>query len=417
MSLEDIKRNISEAKKLTNGLKDLDEKIKYASGSKKDFLVSAMNSMFERLKLINKAIPDSTKDISAVKKLVSNSSLITSQKKEVTNFKYSLGAGQDRVVSLKREDREKYLKELSLSESHLKRAGGVSISDNSVRPNIIAKIASSMFGGIAESMGNAVPDLKQDLKESNSRFLISTYIAIAIFSSLSVFVLSILLLVLLFVSGVSVLMYAWVPLFLLFVSFVGFYMYPAARKSSINKEISTELPFAAIYMSAIAGSNIEPTKIFKIIADSQEYRYVGVEMRKIINQIEIYGYDLVNSLKNVAKNTINKKLAELLNGMATNIATGSSLQNYLEKKSQNLLDDYKMERNRYNDVASTFMDVYISVLITAPLILVMLIVIMSLTNLKFGSFSTDSMLTFSIALVAIVNVIFLVFLQVKQPKV
>lgn len=417
MSLSDIRRNIKEADKLISGLRDLNDKLKYATGSKRSSSISIIKSMFMRLKLINSAIPDSTKDISAVKKLVSDSLSTSSQKKDVINFKYNLGAGQDKVISLKKEDRGKYLKELSLSESHLKKMNNDSVPDRAIRPNVVAKIASSVFGGISEKMASAVPDLKQDLKESNSRFLISTYISIALLSSLSVFLLSAIAMVLLFVFGFSVIMYLWAPFLLLFVSMVGFYMYPASRKSFINKEISTELPFAAIYMSAVAGSNIEPTKIFRIIAESPEYKYVGVEMRKVINQVEIYGYDLVNSLKNVAKSSINKKLAELLNGMATNIATGSSLQNYLEKKSQNLLEDYKLERNRYNDVASTFMDVYISVLITAPLILVMLIVIMSLTNLKFGNLSTDAMLTLSISLVAIVNVLFLVFLQIKQPKV
>jgi pilus assembly protein TadC len=417
MSIADLKKNIVEAKKLLVSLKGLEEKLSYTPNNKKAFMVSAYNSILARLKLINKAIPDIVKDVSAVKKLNSDSPSIVSQRKEVSNFRYSSDSGQQKMISLNKGDREKFLKELSISESHLKKVNTQAGYSNEIRPNVIAKLSSSIFGGIAEKIANGVPDLKQDLKESNSRFLVSTYVAIALFSSLSVFVLSSLLLVLFFISGSPALNYAWLPPLLLFVSMVGFYMYPASRKSSINKEISTELPFATIYMSAIAGSNIEPTKIFKIIADSPEYKYVGAEMRKIINQIEIYGYDLVNALKNVAKNTINKKLAELLNGMATNIATGSSLQNYLEKKSQNLLEDYKMERTKYNDVASTFMDVYISVLITAPLILVMLIVIMSLTNLKFGSLSTDSMLTFSIVGVAIINVIFLIFLQIKQPKV
>lgn len=417
MSISDLRKNIAEAKKLLISLKDLNDKLQYSPSNKKAFLVSASNSIVSRLKLINKAVPDILKDVSAVKKLNSDAAPIISQRKEIANFRYSSDSGQQKMIALNREDKERFLKELSISESHLKKVNEKSGSGDSIKPSVIAKLANSLFGGIAEKVAGAVPDLKQDLKESNSRFLISTYVAIAIFSSLSVFVLSILLLVLLFISGFAALAYVWVPPLLFFVSIVGFYMYPATKKSSINKEISTELPFATIYMSAIAGSNIEPTKIFKIIADSPEYKYVGVEMRKIINQIEIYGYDLVNALKNVAKSTINKKLAELLNGMATNIATGSSLQNYLEKKSQNLLEDYKMERTRYNDVASTFMDVYISVLITAPLILVMLIVIMSLTNLKFGSMSTHSMLTFSIVAVAVVNVIFLVFLQMKQPRV
>jgi len=416
MSIGDLRNNMSESKKILIDLKRLDEQVVYADDKKKRFLYSAMSPMVERLKILNAAIPNSLNDISAVKKL-SNNVEIVSQKRAVSNFKYVSPSGQQNMIALNKDDREKYLKELSLSESRLKKINESSGSQGIVRPSMIARVSNKIFGGVAEKIGNVTTDLKQDLKESNSRFLVSTYIAIGLFSTVSVLILSILLFVLLMFLGMDIAIFFWTPPFIAFIVAVVFYMYPSINKSSLNKEISNELPFASIYMSAVAGSNVEPTKIFKIIADSPEYRHVGVEMRKIINQIEVYGYDLVNALRNVAKSTINKKLAELLNGMATNIASGSSLKNYLEKKSQNLLDDYKLERNKYNEVASTFMDVYISVLITAPLILVMLIVIMSLTNLKFGSMSTDSMLTLSIVLVAVVNVIFLVFIQIKQPKV
>lgn len=416
MSISDLKNNISESKRILIDLKRLEEQISYSDDKRKRFLYSAMSPMIERLKILNSAIPNSLNDVSAVRKL-SNNIEIVSQKKVVSNFKYISSSGQQNMIALNKDDREKYLKELSLSESRLRKVKESSGSKGIVRPSVIAKISNKIFGRVAEKISNVTTDLKQDLKESNSRFLVSTYIAIGLFSSVSVLVLSILLFVLLMLLKVDVAVFFWTPPLFAFITAVVFYMYPSVNKSSLNKEISNELPFASIYMSAVAGSNVEPTKIFKIIADSPEYKHVGIEMRKIINQIEVYGYDLVTALRNVAKSTINKKLAELLNGMATNIASGSSLKNYLDKKSQNLLDDYKLERNKYNEVASTFMDVYISVLITAPLILVMLIVIMSLTNLKFGSMSTDSMLTVSIVLVAVVNVIFLVFIQIKQPKV
>ena len=57
----------------------------------------------------------------------------------------------------------------------------------------------------------------------------------------------------------------------------------------------------------------------------------------MIVQIEIYGYDIVTSLKSVAKTTSNKKLSELFSGLATNISSGGALKNYLEKKSETFL--------------------------------------------------------------------------------
>jgi len=416
MSINDLTSNIFESKKIVESIKSLSQQIKYSAPKDRALIISNINSLFSRLTMINRAIPDIVKSISAVKKLEGSPSLVV-PKKDTVNFKYtSINSGNSSVVALKREDKHKFLKELSLSEVSLKKIAG-SDSTIIIRPNVYAVMSNKLFGGIANSIADNFSDLKKDLQDSNSRFLLPTYLSMALFTTLLSFIGGFVLLGLLALLGISAMLYFWVPLLLLFIVPVAFYLIPSSNKSSIDKEIQNELPFAVIYMAAISGSNIEPTRIFRIISESSEYKYVGLEMKKLIAQVEVYGYDLVTALKNVAKLTINKRLAELLNGMATNISSGSSLKNFLEKKSEGLLLDYKLERNRYNEVAGTFMDVYISVLITAPIILVMLVVIMDLTSLKLGNLSTDSLLFISVGLVGLVNVIFLIFLQIKQPKV
>ena len=196
-----------------------------------------------------------------------------------------------------------------------------------------------------------------------------------------------------------------------------FYFYPSGEASSTQKKISQELPFATIHMSAIAGSDIEPTKIFKIIARSNEYPNIGKEIKKVVTQTDVYGYDLVTSLKNVSTHTSNKKLSELFSGLATNITTGGSLKNYLEKKSENFLVDYRLEREKYSDLAGTFMDVYISILIAAPLILMMMFIVMNVAGLGLGGLTIETLLILSVVGIGIVNVIFIIVLNLKQPKV
>ena len=418
MSLNDLKANISESKKIVSNIQNLRQQLKYSTPKARSLIMANINSSFSRLALINRAIPDILKSISAVKKLTS-APVKEAPEKKVVNFKYtSLNSGSPSMVALKKEDKTKFLKELSLSESSLQKINNTKEGNHQdIKPNLLAIISTKIFGRLTNKYAGSFSDLKKDLQESNSRFLLPTYLSIALFVSFFLFFLSIISMGVLAISGVSVILYFWVPLLILLIMPTGFYLMPTLSKSAVDKEITNELPFAVIYMSAIAGSNIEPTKIFKVISQSSEYKNIGIEMKKIIAQVEVYGYDLVTALKNVAKVTINLRFSELLNGMATNISSGSSLKNYLDKKAENLLMDYKLERNRYNEVAATFMDVYISVLITAPLILVMLVVIMDLTSLKLGNLSTESLLIISISLVALVNVFFLIFLQIKQPKV
>ena len=114
--------------------------------------------------------------------------------------------------------------------------------------------------------------------------------------------------------------------------------------------------------------------------------------------------------------TPNKKLSELFSGLATNISSGGDLKSYLDKKADNLLLDYKIERQKYSSVAGTFMDIYISVLIAAPLVLMMLFIIMNVTSLDIG-LSINTILFLSVAAVVLVNILFIIFLQIRQHKV
>jgi flagellar protein FlaJ len=413
MSIDKLRNNIAEMQKILLDLKTINQSLKYADPRQRQFYISSSNSLFSCLAMLSKAIPSILADISAVKKL--DSSVESSKNEKIASYSYVQNGGQ-KLATLKKEDKEKFLKELNLGEESMKkislRKGAIDLE----KPSQLAKYSNLFFGKFTESLSlRHFSELKKDLKDSNSRFMLSTYLAIAIFVSVSIFLGSLIFFILLGLIFPSAFLYLWVPFLFVFLSLSMYYFYPSLERGSFDQKIRNELPFATIYMSAIAGSNIEPTQIFKIISNNPEYRNVAVEMRKVVSQVEVYGYDLVTALRNVAKITPNEKLAELLGGMATNIVSGGSLKSYLEKKSENLLTDFRLEREKYSNLSATFMDIYISVLVTAPLILVMLIVIMTATGFDIG-LTPSFLLSASIVVVALLNVFFLIFLQIKQPK-
>jgi flagellar protein FlaJ len=169
-----------------------------------------------------------------------------------------------------------------------------------------------------------------------------------------------------------------------------------------------------MHMSAIAGSGIEPSQIFKIIALGNEYPYTKQEIKKILNQINVYGYDLVNALKNSASTTSSPKMAELFNGLATTISSGGSLTDFLDKRTETLLFDYRLEKERSTKLAETFMDIYISVVIAAPMIMMLLLVLISVSHISIGLGILEITLLI-ISIISLINILFLVILKVKQP--
>ena len=138
----------------------------------------------------------------------------------------------------------------------------------------------------------------------------------------------------------------WIPLMLPIVTFIMLYLYPSLERKSSSSKIDQELPFAVIHMGAISGSGMAPAQIFKVIGTSEDYPNLRKEIRKVLNQINLYGYDLVNALSNAARSAPSEKLKELFNGVATTIHSGGSLKEFFEKRGETLLVNYRLEEEK-----------------------------------------------------------------------
>jgi len=160
---------------------------------------------------------------------------------------------------------------------------------------------------------------------------------------------------------------------------------------------------------------LEPSKIFKIILATGEYPNIGKEFTKLINKINVYGYDLVTSLKSTALNSPSQKLRDLLNGLATTITSGGDLREFFDKRSQTLLFEHRLEREKDTKAAETFMDVYISVVIAAPMILMLLLMMMKISGLGIA-LETSSITLIMVLSVSLLNAAFLTFLYLKKSS-
>ena len=273
--------------------------------------------------------------------------------------------------------------------------------------------------------------LKRDLLQANLDFIPKTYLSIMLFTTtiavIAAFFIFIFLLFFSLNAEWPIIIKAttgalnrtintfWVLFVLPLATFLMMYIYPSLEKRHRANRMEQELLFATIHMAAIAGSMVEPSKIFNILLSTKEYPYLEKEFIKLINEINVYGYDLVTALRNTAFNSPSQRLGELFNGLATTINSGGSLEQFFDKRAQGLLFDYRLERERYAKTAETFMDIYISLVIAAPMIFMLLLIMMKISGLGI-SLSTSAITLIMILGVAAINAVFLVFLQLKQPS-
>ncbi len=431
-----LRKNIDEEIAILKELSNYERLGEDIGEGEKRLIDTASNSLANKIKIINNSIPEILKNISVAKRLPKSTEEKGKTNLERVNIKSENFSFN---LILNKKDREEFLKELDITEAAIKQLKRrTRKKEDKVElggyksPRGYLKTANKMFLQSASKYIKKgwFDKLAPEIRKANIDILFQSYVATILFTTfLSVFAGIFLTVILLFFnlsfsfpfisvySGDFVsrlLKVIWIPLIVPILTFFVMYFYPSTEKGSIGKKIDQEIPFAVVHMSAISQSGIEPTKIFQIIGVGNEYPNFAKEVRKIINQINLYGYDLVTALNNVSKTTPSMKAAELFAGLSTTINSGGDLTEFFEKRAQTLLVGYRLEREKFTGLAETFMDIYISVVIATPMILLLLLIMISVSGISLG-FSPNQMTILIIVLVAIINLIFVGVLHIKQP--
>jgi flagellar protein FlaJ len=407
-----IRANIQKEKEILGYLAEIDRIP--ASAEEKEFYENLKNSLISQLKILNSAIPSLLKD---VPEFQAEEKKIPEKKRIVTI---------EGNISISAKDKKEYMKQTEMSEEFLKglkkRLPGKKIArkvENYKEPDFYTKTSSSMFSKTSLSISGSefFKPLASNLKKANMPFLISTYISMMLLGSLIAFVFGLILFPALIISEIIPPIYGVIGIFALpTVAFMIFYIYPSSEAGSNKTKINDELPFVVMHMSAIAGSGIEPSKVFEILATSAEYPAVRKEMMKIMNQVNFYGYNLVAALRSTAKTTSSDRFANVINGISTTISSGGDLKEYLNKIAEDTLLDYKLRRKRFTTMSETYADIYTGLLVAAPLMFMLILVLMNVIGGGLGGMDSGTLAAIGIGALIVINIGFIVFLQFSQPE-
>ncbi len=275
-------------------------------------------------------------------------------------------------------------------------------------------VAKPITVALMRKYSSSLKQLFQSLRLADIKVLSSTYISMTIFSSIVAFPIATLIY---FLFTLNIFTALLIGLLATFLTLIIFYYYPFSIIKSRSKKIKTDLVFAVVHMAAISGSGIQPVKIFNLLLDSGEYKYLESELRKITNYINLFGYSLSTALRSVAAQTPSYELKELLNGIVATIETGGDLKKYLQDKAADTLATYRLDQKKYTDTLSTYSDVYTGILIAAPLLFLVTLAILDKISPDIGGIKISVIATFGTYIaIPLINVGFIIFLNLTQPE-
>ncbi len=291
-------------------------------------------------------------------------------------------------------------------------------------PSSLGKFANSFFSDRSLRISKKYPvlfgKLFDDLRSSDFEILSKTYVSMMLlFTIIAIpvgFLVGLLFFDNIFLKILNALVFA-----VLFggVTFFGMYFYPSYLKGRKRSAMKADLPFVVIHMAAVAGSGAQPVSMSNLVLSSSEYKGLEPEIKKIINYVNLFGYDLTTSLRLVASSTPLQSFNELLYGIVTTIETGGDLKKYLEIKAGETMEAYELERKRFTENIATFSDIYIGISIAAPMMLFVVLGIIntpvlggSIAGLSAGTLATAG----TFVVIPFINLAFILLVDAMQPR-
>jgi len=286
------------------------------------------------------------------------------------------------------------------------------------------KLSNRFFERLADELVKSYPEmlafLYKSLRASGVKVLSQTYISMLMFSSVLAFIaVTPLLIILLKHVSLPIQIIRGFLLGIMAAAITGviFYFYPASVAKTRESAIKQDLPFVITHMAAVAGSGGKPISIFTTVLSSDEYPGVRDEIKKIVNYVNLFGYDLSTALSAVARRTPSLRFKDLLDGIVNTVESGGDMKDYLEAMADEALTTYRLERKKSVESISTYSDIYTTVLIAAPLLFFVTLAIIQTMGGEFGGVRVSTLAVIgTYFVIPVLNIGYMIFLSVVQPK-
>ncbi len=264
-----------------------------------------------------------------------------------------------------------------------------------------------------------VKDLDEDMKKAMMRTTIEKYASRMLFISLIGVVVTI--------GATLPILIRWlVPAYALAMSlalgiitgtfaFFIMYLYPSLVAGNRRRDIDKSLNFATQYMAILAGAEVTPEKIFKSMLTSDIDAVVKDEIGEVVKRIDIFGDDFYSALSARIKETPSKRFGDLMKGVLAVGSMGGDLRRYLHLQGKLFMRERKVDMKKQLEGLSITAEVYVSMGVVLPLILVIMLSTMSFIG-GGGINSVLYMMLTTFVLIPVASMVMLLLIDMSVPR-
>ena len=159
---------------------------------------------------------------------------------------------------------------------------------------------------------------------------------------------------------------------------------PASISATRRQDIDFKLPYALNFIAAMSSANVTPVTVFIGLAKQKIYGEVQREAARIVRDTEVLGTDLITTLHAAIQRSPSLKFQEFLQGIITTTTTGGDLKPYFVERTEELIRENRSDQKRFIDSLSLLAESYVTVVVAAPLFVIIVLSVLMLINTSGG---------------------------------
>jgi flagellar protein FlaJ len=223
--------------------------------------------------------------------------------------------------------------------------------------------------------------------------------------------------------GVSLSLFL-IPIMIVLPVILAYFIYalmmgsPASKAKERGRNMEKKLPFAMNFISAMASADVTLGSIFKSLSREKVYGEIAKEAGWITREVDVLGKDIITALREAVDRSPSIMFQDFLQGVITTVSSGGRLKPYFVLKSEQYMEEHKMNVKKFNDFVGLMAESFVTVVVVMPLLLIVMLSVMGLMTSGGGGGST-SIILYIIAFVMIpmAQFGFIFIIKIMSPEV
>ena len=201
-------------------------------------------------------------------------------------------------------------------------------------------------------------------------------------------------------------------------TYLPFLYWPSMRAQDRRILMEAGLTSTASYLSAMSSSGVPPDRLFYSLAGEESVApAISKESKRITRDIEIFGYDILKALRTSSERSPSERFSKFLDGISATITSGGDLTFYLAAETKSHMKLKEAETKEFIEQLGVLAEIFMILGVVAPLFFVIILAILAVISPDATDLGTVMMLLLTYFLMPIMLTIMILLVSTASREI